>query len=324
MLALWFVVTLAPSVHAQRIPVEPGYTVRIAPAEASDPPAWRVGTVLDVTRQRALLRSADPLTDTVAVPFNGSVRVQVRSRSNHTTLLGAGLGAGLGGALGATVLSSAFDRAWANSRGVVAEVAGFGFLGLLLGAGIGFFTQPVGWAEIPIPSGGWRIAPLSRPAEPAGFGTTERWCEFEPTAADFGAFFWTWRDSLHAVEGVWELDPLLTTEAPPAATWAGGLPRMAIVRDLRYPGYDYIAIMMPPENASRPFREYSVAGPRNSRCGRVLFAMRPLDEPGFFEVRYAHGGTRSQVAEFWEDWLEFRLPGNPAVRVWDKLVLTER
>lgn len=169
-----------------------------------------------------------------------------------------------------------------------------------------------------MPAGGFAITPLSRsaPTESVPFSKTERWREFEPTEASFGEFFAHWKDSLHPIEGVWELDPGQSTRV---RGWRFGspLPRVAIVRDSRYEGYDYIGIEMPARSRALP----------PGYLARVLFALRPLEYSGFFDVRYTGSGGRRGVyrVELFEDWwLEFQFAGGTEIEVWDKLGLSGR
>ena len=289
---------------AQRVPLRAGNTVRVASADAAAPTVWRAGTVLRATRLGVLLRASGELPDTFPVPFDASVRVQLRRRPNGPLFLGIGLGFVSGAVLGATAFNSTFGPSWGDP-GVWAEVIGFGLLGGMVGGGVGLLTRPTHWEEILV--SGLAMTPRARPVQPVGFSRRERWREFEPTEADFAAYFAHWKDSLEAVEGVWEFDVL----------WSGSalsrVPRMAIVRDGRYAGYDLIAVALPPRGVPAASSRY---------YGLVEFAMRQAERPGTFELRLtgsSRGGAHGDWAEFRDGRLEFHHRGQPLTTRWVKL-----
>ena len=88
--------------------------------------------------------------------------------------------------------------------------------------------------------------------------------QFDPTEPDFAAFFWAHRDSLQPIEGIWDLQPRATADL-----------QIAIVRDTRYEGWAYVAILLPPRFRYHSFRE----------DGTVLFVARPAGHPGAYEIR---------------------------------------
>ena len=294
---------------AQRVPLNAGSTVRLAPADSAAQVVWRTGTVLTATRLGVLVRASDPPGDTVPVPLNGSVRIQVKRHVNRSVLLGGGLGVVLGGVLGGTLLHSTFGASWGDPS-VAGEVVGFGLLGGLTGAGVGLLARSVRWDEIPLTSRGFPIAPLTRATRQVPLTKRERWQAFPPTEGDFAAFFAHWEDSLEVVEGVWELEDVSGPAGTTARFLAGT--RTAIVRDGRYEGYDYVAVRLALRGGTIQTRDVGV----------IIFAMRQGERPGFFEMRYTSGSERSgsHLVEFRDGELEFRYGAEPTIERWVKLV----
>lgn len=297
----------AGAIAAQSVPLRPGNTVRTVSSDSAATGLWRVGTVLRATRLGVLVRSEG--ADTVPVPLDGSQRIQVRRRSNGRVLLGGGVGALAGGVLGATALGSTFGASWGDP-GVGAEVVGFGLAGALLGSGIGLLLRPARWEEIPVTSLGYPVASYTRRASPVPLTKTERWDVFPATDGDFAAFFAFWEDSLQPVEGLWEIDPIRTTSVIESRL-GSAVPRIAIVRDPRYEGYDYIAVRLPSRDG----------GTRARDAGLVLFALRPTERPFVYEVRYTASGQRQGVhwAELGQEQLIFRFRDDSSVEEWVKL-----
>jgi hypothetical protein len=283
--------------------------VRAASADSAATGLWRVGTVLRATRLGVLVREVD--ADTVPVPLDGSQRIQVRRRPNGSVLLGGGIGALAGGVLGATALRSTFGASWGDP-GVAAEVVGFGLAGAVLGSGIGVLLRPARWEEIPVTALGYPVAPYTRHTPPVPFTRAERWDVFPATEDDFAAFFAFWEDSLQPVEGLWEIDPMRTTSVIETSL-GSAVPRVAIVRDARYEGHDYVAVRLPSRDG----------GTRAREAGLVLFALRPTERPFVYEVRYTAAGRRSGVhwAELGQGQLSFRFRDDVGVEEWVKLPL---
>ncbi|HXV87147.1 MAG TPA: hypothetical protein VD793_10630 [Gemmatimonadales bacterium] len=300
---VWLALVLPGGPAAAQAPVRVGSTLRVAEAPVSPGDTWTTGTVLAATRLGVLVRASGASRDTLSFALDGSVRVQLRRRSNIGPILGAGIGAVVGSVLGATAFGSTFGRSWGDP-GVVAETVGFGLLGTLLGGGLGFLGRPTRWVDVPVRSGGLAMTPRTREAERTSLNRRDRWSEFDATVEDFSAFFGHWRDSLEAVEGIWE--NLLASRAgsPPLPQ------RFAILRDARYAGYDLIGVSLPP-------RGVSAGSARN--YGWVIFALRQADRPGTFELRLTgsrDAGSYQHRLGFSEDALELLSGGEPFSSRW--------
>jgi len=283
---LWAVSALASSaspVHAQRLPVEPGNRVRVGVPDSAALGRWLEGNVVAATRMGVLLSAGSFGADTVPVPLNPSVRLQVQRRSISHLALGtaAGLGIGVGvGAMGP-------DRWGDDKPGNRAEIIYGVLAGTVVGWTATWLLGPRRWHEVPLTTGGVAVTPLTRPsAGNARWGKLERWTAFTPTEADFAAFFWTHRDSLHAIEGIWELQPMAVNDE-----------RIAIVRDERYAGWGHIAVSLPrPRSTDRP-------------DGRIVWALRRRSEPGaVFDVRETEGPGPALDAVVQDGVLRIRYP----------------
>lgn len=208
------------------------------------------------------------------------------------------LGVGAGAVAPANTLGSWWGEKTPGHR---AEMIYFGLAGALVGWTASWLFAPPRWQEVPLTTHGLAspVAPLTRQAgRTARFGKLERWDAFAPTEEDFAAFFWAHRDSLHVIEGIWERLPLGLVDN-----------RVAIVRDGRYPGWEYVAVLLPRR------RSLSFDRPR----GQVIWALRRGSEPGafdFYEVEnpyLARDVVREAVLR--DDVLQIRIPFREWVRV---------
>ena len=256
-------VTAAPA-WSQRVPLSPGEHIRVTNPDSLGG-RWLEGHVLQATRIGVLLAPLDAVHDSVPVPLIPPARLQVPRRSALTVLLGTAVGSILGGAAGALIPEGTL---WSAGRpGHAGEVVMGAFGGAALGWAATWVLGSKRWEDIPLSDRGVAVAPLSRtPSHTAHVGHVERWTAFAPTEQDFAAFFWAHRDSLQPIEGIWRMQP--------QAGQTGGDTRIAIVRDTRYAGWAYVAILLP-----SMLRYYS------RKDGTVWFVARPAAQPGAYEVR---------------------------------------
>src|SRR3972149_1785715 len=105
------------------------------------------------------------------------------------------------------------DRWGDDKPGNRAEIIYGVLAGTVVGWTATWLLGPRRWHEVPLTTGGVAVPPLTRPsAGNARWGKLERWTAFTPTEADFAAFFWTHRDSLPAIEGIWGLQPMAVND----------------------------------------------------------------------------------------------------------------
>ena len=271
---------------AQLLPIRPGDHVRVANADSASLGLWRVGTVLNVSR-RALV-FANNGGDSVSVELGPRWRVGIGSPSAGHALLWGAVGLTAGGALGATVLSRAFDgEQLGQGRGL--ETIGFATIGGLLGIVAGMAAGPRRWEDVELTAEGIPAAPLTVAASPsARIGERAYWRRFPATGPDFGAFFQAYEDSLAPVEGVWEI-----------LTAGSVAPRhLAIARDSRYAGFDYVAVQLPRPGAS-------LATTR----GRIAWALRGDESPTAFTVQPPNGGAALRADLLGTELILYRLDG---------------
>ncbi len=256
---------LVSPVRAQRLPVEPGNRVRVAALDSAELDRWREGKVVAATRLGVLLSGRSFGPDTIPIPLDPSIRLQVRRKRASGLVLGTAGGLVLGVGIGAIAPPSTLGSWWGEKTpGHRAEIIYFGLAGAAVGWLGSWLLAPARWQDVPLTMTGVAVSPvpLTRTAgRPARFGRLERWTFFPPTETDFNAFFWAHRDSLHAIEGIWELRFASTRDA-----------RIAIVRDDRYPGWEYIALWI--------VRARDV----DVRAGRIIWALRRRSEPDAFDV----------------------------------------
>jgi hypothetical protein len=253
------------------------------------------GDVLQASRIGVLLAPLHASEDSVAVPLMSPVRLQVPRRSALTVFLGTGIGSILGGVAGALIREGTL---WSDGRpGHTGEVVMGAFGGAALGWAATWLLGSKRWEDIPLSDRGFPVAPLSRtPSHRAHMGHVERWRAFSATEQDFGAFFWAHRDSLQPIEGIWRLQP--------RAGQTGVDTRVAIVRDSRYEGWAYVAVLLPSK-----LRYYSDVD------GTVFFVARRAAQPGAYEVRSVDSPGPSSPAELQGSVLRVRF-ADMAVEWW--------
>lgn len=293
-------------VRAQRLPVEPGDRVRVAVTDSAELGRWLEVNVVAATRMGVLLSSGSFGTDTIPLALNPSVRLAVRRKRGSSLILGTLGGLGFGVSAGAMAPPNTLGGWWGEKTpGHRAEMIYFGLAGTLLGWTASWLFAPPRWQEIPLTADGFafRVAPLTRASDKrARFGKLERWQVFPATEDDFAAFFWAHRDSLEAIEGIWELLPVGEYDD-----------RVAIARDDRYHGWEYVAVSLP--------RRGSFDRPQ----GRIVWALRRRPEPGRFDLHEVDSPNLARVAvrqaAVQDDVLQVRYP---FVREWGRVQLSPR
>ena len=182
----------------QQLPVPRGATVRVLRPNFEGASIWSEGRVVYASRDSLLLAEtdSDPL-----VRFNESLRLQIRSRRSMTPI-GGMIGMAAGVAVGWQLLSD--NTAVNNESALLSAIAG-GFLGGALGTFVGSRIHINRWKDVPLEETRRSIAPLNEIHTRPEFSLsrTVRWALFEPTVADFQAFFAAHADSLDPVEGIW-------------------------------------------------------------------------------------------------------------------------
>ena len=269
--ALFALVALAldpqSSIGAQRLPVEAGNRVRVAAVDSAAMDRWREGNVVAATQIGVLLSGRSFGSDTIPIPLDPTIRLQVRRKRASSLVLGTVGGMGLGLGLGAVAPSNTLGSWWGEKTpGHRAEMVYFGIAGAVLGWTASWLFASPQWYEVRLAPTGMAstLAPLTRAGgRTARFGKLERWEAFSATEDDFKAFFWAHRDSLHVIEGLWERLPIATVDE-----------HIAIVRDGRYPGWEYVAVALPQR------RSMFIDQPR----GRIVWALRRHSAPGTFEI----------------------------------------
>lgn len=266
-LALVAAALVSAPLAAQRLPVKRGDWVRVSLADSAALGRWREAAVLAATGRGVLLSRGAFGADTVALALNPAVRLQLRRRPAWPLVAGTLAGAGAGVALGAIVPPSTLGAWWGErTPGHRAEMVYFGLAGAVSGWVAGWLFGPPRWQEVPLGEEGmaFRVAPLTRTSgRNARFGRVERWEVFPATEEDFAGFFWAHRDSLRAIEGLWEIQP--------AGRGEGGI---AVVRDERYPGWEYVGISY---------------GQAAELSGRIVFVFRAGEGAGAYEVHDTDG-----------------------------------
>ncbi len=184
----------------QRSSVTRGAMVRVSRPDSLGQPIWSTGRVVYLSSDRLLLAEADgdPL-----VRLNEAIRLEVR-RSQSKSLLGGLFGLGIGSLAGWWVGHSAGDEADATVESIAGALVG-GIAGASIGALLGKRIRSTRWEEVALEGG--RLASASLDREPTRpdvprFGTY-RWNRFDPTPAEFEAFFRDHAQNLHPVEGIW-------------------------------------------------------------------------------------------------------------------------
>lgn len=262
----------AAPAFAQRLPFAQGSRVRVRGArlilyivefgQAYDTTRWFAGTVVDGTRESLSLMPDTGRGLTLAM-FSESTRLQIHRGRRSPTVPGTILGLTVGAGLGVTVLSSVFgDENLSDAQGRIFGAVVFGAAGALAG---GLVASRIGedrWEEVPLADGRIPVAPHPvADARPQTVGSTWRWSRFRPTDEDFVGFFVGHIHELEPLEGLWE------TDTP------GGR-RVAIVRDPRVEGFDYIVVRV-------------ARGRVRPDDGEIIAALRASDRADEYELEFS-------------------------------------
>ena len=165
-----------------------------------------------------------------------------------------------------------------------------------MGAILGSRIHRTTWHDVAIEQSARSIAPLSGTHTEPEFGLTRtvRWVSFEPTVADFEAFFLAHADSLDPVEGLWA----------------------------RHGTNVGIAIVRVNGTDTEQFAAYSLnqhpGRLRRPHDGVLLFVLNRTDTEYEWEFQLARAATRRFNAEVFPDLIELEYPGG-AIDTWEKL-----
>jgi hypothetical protein len=228
----------------------------------NSPPRWIDATVDNPSsRALSLVTSEEPLGTII---INESTRLQLYQGRRSPTKLSAAIGAVVGGSLSGLLFRNSFGRdetAFATSQAIVVGAAAGALLGTMLGVSVLGHAQ---WADVPIERGHIVYPPLDPSSSnviEASFSIRQWWTRFDPTESTFEAFFQEYQPRLHAIEGVY---------------WnarEGG--RAAIVRDNRYPEFQYVMVNLQQE----------ARFPIGREIGEIVAVIRVV-EPSRYEIRY--------------------------------------
>jgi len=206
----------------------------------------------------------DPL-----VRLNEAVRLQVR-RSHSKSALGGSLGLGIGAIVGWQAGHSAGGSSNTLTESIAGALVG-GIVGASLGTILGNLIRSTSWEDVALEGG--QLSPESLQEADTGPDVpligTYRWNRFQPTVANFEAFFRQQAQSLDSIEGIWARE--------------AGRPAVAIVRTSSESEEKYTAfeIVLPQGRAAR----------RDD--GRLLFALELNPDGDRWSVRYPGGIARS-------------------------------
>ena len=187
------------SLFAQELPLAHGATVRVSRADSSGDLFWDTGRVVFASRDRLLLANSD---GDALVRYNEVLRLQIRRGERSM----AGPGGGIGFIAGALVgLSSLTDTREDRDGVSLGPTILGGAVGAAVGALVGGRIRIPRWEDVPMEDGHIAVAPLDEQGTQTEFSLsrTVRWNRFEPTSANFRAFFGEHAGDLHAMEGIW-------------------------------------------------------------------------------------------------------------------------
>ena len=281
------------STDAQRIPITAGATVRVSRPDSTGQPFWSTGRVAYATRTSLLLEeteATDPL-----VTYNETLRLEVRRGERAMTPAGGGIGLLVGALVKLSTLKageSRLDHDGANFEPIIVGSV----VGAAVGAFVGSWIRVPRWEEVPLQEGQILAAPLDESGTRMEFSLsrTVRWTAFEPTFADFQAFFEEHKDSIDPVEGIWVR----------TGTHSG----IAIVRVVGRDEETYAAYRL---------REYRGPG-RPGEDGILIFALtRANDSANDWHFRLARSSPRRYTAFLEDGVLRLEYPGG-ALDQWDK------
>lgn len=188
------------SASGQNSTILRGQTVRVNRPDSTGQAVWSTGRVVYASSDRLLLAETDgdPL-----VRFNEALRLQIQ-RSHSKSWLGGVLGFGVGAFGGWQIGNTVGGQTDETTGSVIGALFG-GFAGAALGTLVGDRIRSTRWEEVDLEGGRITSSSLDTPhtgPDVPRFGSYQ-WTEFDPTAANFQAFFRRHEQDLHPVEGIW-------------------------------------------------------------------------------------------------------------------------
>jgi hypothetical protein len=262
------------TIDAQQLPFAKGDTVRVARSDSAGTGDWTTGHVYVATREYLLMGAggADPL-----VRFDEPIRLQVRRNTRSQKTLGTILGLGIGAISGATLLSSTFsylDTPTSDAQSTLAGTLAYGAIGALVGMMVGRQFRHNDWEEIHFVNGRIPAAPLTDPTPPPVSSPNRAiwWTRFDATVEDFESFYEAHSDSLSPLEGIWKL--------------LGGGTRVAIVRDDRLSGVQYLGYRITTQSRQTPID------------GLMVMALSDFENDGSFSMQLPRGSAALTMPVF--------------------------
>ncbi len=198
--AVLFFLASTGSGTAQRFPIDPGATVRVSRPDSVGDPFWYTGSVVYAAQDRLMLAETDG--DTLVV-YNETLSLEVRRGQRAFGGVGGGVGFLLGALIAISTLTE--DANEDPDKASFGPALTWGAAGAVAGALIGSLIRLPRWEKVALQNGEIAMAPLEEPRGGPEFSLSRavRWTQFEPTAADFQAFFDAHREELHPLEGIW-------------------------------------------------------------------------------------------------------------------------
>ena len=188
--------------EAQRVPVTSGSIVRVSRPDSAGQPYWSTGRVVYASRDQLLLDRPD--VEQPLIRYNEVFSLQVRRGERTLSAPLGGLGMGIGAIVGMKSLKAAESRSARDGASFGPTIVG-GVVGGVIGAIVGRLIRSTSWEEVPLQDGQIAVAPLDESGTQTEFSLsrTVRWTRFEPTTANFQAFFEAHSSALNPVEGIW-------------------------------------------------------------------------------------------------------------------------
>ncbi len=266
---------------AQQLVVPEGSRIRLTWTSIDQgTPDWLVGQVTQTTSGNRLDLLPEGREQSTTVLMDESTRLQIYRGRRSNFRLGAGIGGAAGALVGGLFLSQGFGGrsaaggAFERTQGALA----FGAAGATVGLLVAYIRGHERWDDQPLVDGRIPIPPLAlaQAPRPVPLRSAQRWERFDVTEDNFSAFFRRYADSLHPVEGVWEL---VGQERFPFEAQR----RFAVVRDARYADFEYVAVRFVWREGFNP----------RERSGSIFAVLARDEEPGAFRVLYV--GSRAGV-----------------------------
>jgi len=279
--------------YAQRIPIEAGVTVRLSRPDSSGQPFWSTGRVAYATRDGLLLEKPDAENELIS--YNETLRLQLRRGERRMTAVGGGIGFIVGALVNMKSMKAAQSQMDPDKASLAPMIVG-GVVGAAVGAFVGRWIRIPRWEEVELQEGQIVAAPLDESNTQLEFSLsrTVRWTAFEPTFADFQAFFEEHKENLDPVEGIW--------------VRTGTHDGIAIVRVVGRDEETYAAYQL---------REYRGPG-RPREDGVLVFALtRANRNPDEWRFQIARTSRRRMIARIESAVLRLEYPGGDLDQ-WDK------